>query len=120
MKNLFYILLAVLLFTSCSSDDENEPEYIDNSILWGAWYRKKTSIDSTVYIFKNDLCIMEYWETWPMPSKISSPIPWTYKLTKDKIILNDNVNGGWEYTLIGNKLSILENRTTWIEYTKVE
>ena len=118
MKHLSCVLLVVLII-SCSSDNENEPEYIDNSILWGAWYRKDTSIDSTVYIFKNDWCTREDWETWPTLSKESS-YPWTYKLTKDKIILNDNVNGGWEYTLIGNKLSILENRTTWIEYTKVE
>ncbi|WP_283687778.1 hypothetical protein [Dysgonomonas sp. Marseille-Q5470] len=118
MKHLSCVFLVVLII-SCSSDNENEPEYIDNSLLWGAWYRKKTSIDSTVYIFKNDWCTREDWETWPTLSKESS-YPWTYKLTKDKIILNDNVNGGWEYTLIGNKLSILENRTTWIEYTKVE
>lgn len=117
MKNLSYILLAVLLFTSCSSENENEPEYIDNSILWGAWYRKKTSIDSTVYIFKNDWCTREDWETWPTLSKESS-YPWTYKLTKDNIILNDKHEK--PYKLIGNKLSVFEDKYTWIEYTKIE
>lgn len=117
MKNLFYILLAVLLFTSCSSDDENEPEYIDNSLLWGSWYRKDTSVDSTVYIFKTDLCTSEYWETWPTPSKVDS-YSWTYKLTKDNIILNNKYER--PYKLAGNKLSVFENKSTWIEYTKVE
>lgn len=117
MKHLSCVLLVVLII-SCSSDNENEPEYIDNSILWGAWYRKDTSIDSTVYIFKNDLCTSEYWETWPTPYKSSSPLPWTYKLTKDKIILNNKYER--PYKLAGNKLSVFENKTTWIEYTKVE
>ncbi len=115
MKKII-LLLATALFIACSYDDDEKIDYIDNSLIEGAWYWKQTSVDSSVYIFKGELCTMEYWEVWPTPSKGSSHT-WTYKLTKDYFILNDK--GKVAYKLNGNKLSI-ENLGEFTDFTKVE
>lgn len=118
MKNLFYILLAVLLFTSCSSDDENDIEYLDNSIIAGKWYWIQAT-DSTVLEFKNNVSTTYTYDKYigDLENTIQSGY---YKITYDRIYYPKYPKDkGREYKLKENTLSILESGI-WIDYKRIK
>lgn len=61
MKKLFFFSLLIIFvaFSSCS-DNENNTDYLDNSLIEGVWHSElksideKYSIDSTIFYFNNN------------------------------------------------------------------
>lgn len=117
MKHIVYILLLTI-FISCSSDDEKDIKYLDNSLIAGKWYWIQAT-DSVVLEFKNDYCTSYTYEkyTGDLEQTIENG---SYKITEYKVYYPKYPKDkGREYKLKENTLSILESGI-WVDYKKIK
>ncbi|NDV79351.1 hypothetical protein [Dysgonomonas sp. 511] len=118
MKKLLPFLVILLGFIACSDDEE--PQYIDSSGFYGAWYYLNAKNDSTVYIFKRDgVCVREHWRYIWVPT-LDYANNLSYKVSSDEIIFDDNIYGGIKYKFKEDNILSLCEFSHWHDYIRVD
>jgi len=87
MKKLLLLLIFPFLFACGDDNKEDEPTYIDNSLIAGSWYWIQFA-DSTVYTYEDDLCTVVVYDRYTFNERQRHNYGF-YKLTETEIHYKD-------------------------------
>ncbi len=116
LATLSVILISILVL-SCSSDDDEKVNYLDNSLIAGKWFNI-SGTDSTTYIFEKNKGYITVIDRQTQAEKENFSYG-NYKITVDAIFFDQYPNTGLLYQVNANVLSIYQNKdNAWVKYTK--
>lgn len=117
MKKLLLSLLFIPLLIACGSDND-EPNYIDKSIILGQWYYIPDA-DSMVYDFQKDYCNLVTYDKYTKLELQRSRFG-NYKITDSRVFFR-NSKEGRPYYIVKDTLFLSDNtEPVYTKYIRVK